>query len=105
LALPYSTVIGPFMIQANPMSGGVNQLLTVSGYTRATALGTSSPRVMCRMVMMMKAMVEATAWVVIGASAPGRDLKAPPISPASAGSPIQPRPSEVNVMPSCVAEI
>ena len=40
-----------------------------------------------------------------GRQAAGSQRKPPSISPASAGSPIQPRPSEASVMPSCVAEM
>ena len=69
------------------------------------ALGTSSPRMMCRTVMMMKAMADATPWVAMVAIEPGSQLKPFWMSPASAGSPIQPRPSEARVMPSWVAEM
>jgi hypothetical protein len=39
------------------------------------ALGTSSPRMMCRMVMMRNAMAEATPWVAMVATDPGSQLK------------------------------
>ncbi len=55
--------------------------------------------------MMMNAMTEATAWVAMAATAAGSQAKTPSIRPASAGSPIQPRPSEARVMPSWVAEM
>ena len=55
--------------------------------------------------MMMKAMAEATPWVATAARLGGSHLNAPPIRPASAGSPIQPRPSEASVIPSWVAEM
>ena len=55
--------------------------------------------------MMMNAIAEATAWVATSASAAGSQPKPPSISPASAGSPIQPRPREASVMPSWVAEM
>ena len=56
--------------------------------------------------MMMNAMAEATPWVAIVGERLGqpgeRRLRS---GPASAGSPIQPRPSEARVMPSWVAEM
>ena len=55
--------------------------------------------------MTMKAMAEATPWVAMAASDFGSQANPPRMRPASAGSPIQPRPSEARVMPSCVAEM
>ena len=55
--------------------------------------------------MMMKAMTDATPWVAMVATASGSQLKPSSIRPASAGSPIQPRPREARVMPSWVAEM
>jgi len=55
--------------------------------------------------MMTNATTEATPWVAIAASELGSQANAPPMSPASAGSPTQPSPSEARVIPSCVAEM
>ena len=55
--------------------------------------------------MMMNAMIEATAWVAIASAAAGQPRKPPWMRLASAGSPIQPRPSEARVIPSWVAEM
>jgi len=55
--------------------------------------------------MMMKAMIEAVAWVAMVAATAGSQRKPPWIRLASAGSPIQPSPSEAKVMPSWVAEM
>ena len=55
--------------------------------------------------MMMKAMMDATAWVAITAAWAGSQANAPSITWASAGSPIQPSPREASVIPSCVAEM
>ncbi len=55
--------------------------------------------------MMMKAMIDARPCVAMVASVVGSQRKPPSMSPARAGSPIQPRPSEASVMPSCVAEM
>ena len=55
--------------------------------------------------MMMNAMIEAVAWVAIASAAAGSHRNAPWMRLASAGSPIQPRPSEARVIPSWVAEI
>ena len=55
--------------------------------------------------MMMNAMAEATPWVAIGRSGVGSQANPPRIRPASAGSPIQPSPSEASVIPSWVAEM
>ena len=44
LAVPLSTAIGSAITQENPMSGAATQPLISSGYSRASALGTSSPR-------------------------------------------------------------
>jgi hypothetical protein len=45
---------------------------------------------MCKMVMMMKAMVAATPWVAIMASDLGSQLNPPSMSAAIAGSPSSP---------------
>ena len=55
--------------------------------------------------MMANATIEATVCVAIEAAASGSQEKAPSMSLASAGSPLQPRPSEARVMPSWVAEM
>ncbi|HTG49067.1 MAG TPA: hypothetical protein VL915_01170 [Gemmatimonadales bacterium] len=55
--------------------------------------------------MMMNAMIEAVAWVAIASAAAGSHRNAPRMRLASAGSPIQPRPSEARVIPSWVAEM
>ncbi len=55
--------------------------------------------------MTMKAMADATPWVAMASSDFGSQANPPLMSPASAGSPIQPSPSEASVMPSCVAEM
>ena len=93
------------MTQANPRSGTTTQLLTFSGKSSATALGASSPSTMWSTVMMEKAITTATEWVAKGRMPSGRKAKLPSIRRASAGSPIQPRPSDARVIPSWVAEI
>jgi hypothetical protein len=93
------------MTQAKPMSGGAVQVATISGWTSATAFGTSSPKVMCSIVISVKAMMEATVWVATTLRTGGKAAKAPRMRCATAGSPTQPRPSEVSVMPSWVAEM
>ena len=103
--IPLSTAIGPAITQAKPISGAAFQLATISGCTSATAFGTSSPKVMCSIVMMMNAMMEATVCVATALKVGGRAAKAPRIRCATAGSPTQPSPSEVRVMPSWVAEM
>jgi hypothetical protein len=60
---------------------------------------------MCKTVMMMNAMADATPWVAIVAREWGSQLNPFWISPARAGSPIQPSPREARVMPSWVAEM
>ncbi len=71
----------------------------------ATAFGTSSPRMMCRQLMIANAINVATEWVAIVARTPGRPRNQPSMRRASAGSPIQPSPREASVMPSWVAEM
>src|SRR5690348_2799239 len=105
VAAPLSKAIGQAMSHPKAINGPATQRLSSSGWTRATALGTSSPRVMWRMVMRMKAIADATPWVAMADSGLGSHVNALPTRPASAGSPIQPRPSEARVIPSCVAEI
>ena len=55
--------------------------------------------------MRTKAIAEATPWVAMRRERLGQPAEAPATRPASAGSPIQPSPSEASVMPSWVAEI
>ena len=105
LADPLSSAIGHCMTQAKPISGAATHVLTTSGWISASALGTSSPRMMWRTVMMMKAMAEATPWVAMVASDDGSQEKPLRMRPARAGSPIHPRPSDASVIPSWVAEM
>jgi len=60
---------------------------------------------MCSIEMIMKAMADATPWVAMAANGDGSQVNPSRIRPASAGSPIQPRPSDVSVIPSWVAEM
>ena len=55
--------------------------------------------------MMMNATAEATPCVAMVESGVGSQANPPRIRPASAGSPIQPSPSEASVIPSWVVEM
>ena len=101
----FSKVMGTWRTQANPIRGATVQALTRSGNRMARALGTSSPSTMWSMVMMVNATVTATVWVASGANGSGSQRNKRSVTPARAGSPIQPSPREARVIPSWVAEM
>ncbi len=55
--------------------------------------------------MIRNATMPATVWVAIASNGAGRSWKIAEMAPATAGSPIHPRPRLATVMPSCVAEM
>ena len=69
----------------------------------ATVFGTSSPSTTCRKVISANAKPIATEWTATGLPIPTA-AKAGSRRRAKAGSPTQPRPREVSVIPSWQAE-
>ncbi len=69
LAVPLRIQIGRCMTQAKAINGATTHPLINSGNSRASALGTSSPRMMCIALMMVKAITTATVCTATGTSA------------------------------------
>ena len=87
----------------NSSVGLTTHRAVISGRSRATVLGASSPSTMCSAVITANAQATAMVCAVVAAIGAGRNASAGSNSDASAGSPIQPRPMLAMVMPSCVA--
>ena len=87
----------------NTCSGRAMARTAFSDFAMATDFGTSSPSTTCMSVISVNAIANATVWTKISFRLK-YVFSGSSISLATAGSPIQPRASELSVMPSCVAE-